>query len=569
MNEEIKNEFGKKINELKNYLDIDIEEPSRDLECKDEELNNEEIFKRYYFSNIERFHEEAKIGLESINKFIEEYPLARLKDISLEEYALGAENKKESLSYKLEFGKYRTFLGIKGGSSDKHGVYWKNHGSDLFVAGEIYPKDVGIEKWDGFRSELYSYLKEYESAEEPINREKKYPLLKSMNMVLVKLLVAYYPQKFIPIANKGKLRDLLDYFEFKYENDMQTEELNFILTKSMREKFDFLKDTDSGIIGSALWHFVNEVIYADELPPMLPTAEEIDPYTKEDFLKKVYISENQYDDIVAILNTKKNIILQGAPGVGKTYMARRLAYSLMGCKDKNRIKFVQFHQSYSYEDFIEGYRPTETGFKLEKGIFYYLCEDARKDSMKNYYLIIDEINRGNLSKIFGELLMLIESDKRGKEHEIDLLYSPERFSVPENLYIIGLMNTADRSLAIIDYALRRRFSFVQVLPAYDSPKFIEDFNNNFNGPYTEVMGVIKELNQDIKNDPSLGEGFEIGHSYFCLEKMSDGRKHDKFDVARILQYEIRPLITEYWFDDEKMRNKWTDKLDSLIKGVKE
>lgn len=192
-------------------------------------------------------------------------------------------------------------------------------------------------------------------------------------------------------------------------------------------------------------------------------------YTKTDFLNEVYINENSYDTLVDLLDMKYNIILQGAPGVGKTFIAKRLTYSIMGEKDTSRVSMVQFHQNYSYEDFIQGYRPVENGFKLESGSFYKFCKAAEIDDERPYFFIIDEINRGNLSKIFGELMMLIEHDKRGDK--LKLLYKDEWFTVPKNIRIIGMMNTADRSLAMIDYALRRRFAFFDVAPAFDSDGF--------------------------------------------------------------------------------------------------
>ncbi len=199
--------------------------------------------------------------------------------------------------------------------------------------------------------------------------------------------------------------------------------------------------------------------------------EPLNTYSKENFLADVYISEKQYDTLEGLLRKKLNVILQGAPGVGKTYAAKRLAYSMMGVKDPERVQLVQFHQSYSYEDFVEGFRPSSTGmnFEIKKGAFYNFCKKASDDKENEYFFIIDEINRGNLSKIFGELFMLIEADKRG--NDIQLLYSSDKFSVPKNVYIIGMMNTADRSLAMIDYALRRRFAFFEMKPAFESEGF--------------------------------------------------------------------------------------------------
>lgn len=183
-------------------------------------------------------------------------------------------------------------------------------------------------------------------------------------------------------------------------------------------------------------------------------------YHKDLFLDEVYMNSDRYDTLVSLLKKKKNLILQGAPGVGKTFAAKRLAYSMMGVKDDSRIEFVQFHQNYSYEDFVLGYKPMEDRFVLQQGTFYRLCQKAANHPDEDYFFIIDEINRGNISKIFGELLMLIEKEYRGEK--ISLAYSGTSFAVPENVYIIGMMNTSDRSLAMIDYALRRRFSFFEM-----------------------------------------------------------------------------------------------------------
>jgi len=189
-------------------------------------------------------------------------------------------------------------------------------------------------------------------------------------------------------------------------------------------------------------------------------------YTKKNFLEEVFMSSERLTSLHALIKLKKNIILQGAPGVGKTFAARKMAYMMMGEKDPSRVEFIQFHQNYNYEDFIMGYKPDEEGFRLRHGVFYNFCKKAQNNPEKDHFFIIDEINRGNLSKIFGELLMLIENGYRGEEYAIKLAYNEELFYVPQNLYIIGMMNTADRSLAMIDYALRRRFSFFEMRPAF-------------------------------------------------------------------------------------------------------
>lgn len=285
-------------------------------------------------------------------------------------------------------------------------------------------------------------------------------------------------------------------------------------------------------------------------------------YDKARFLDSVYMDEDSYDTLVSLVKSKKNIILQGAPGVGKTFAAKRLAYSMMGVKDPNRVMMVQFHQSYSYEDFIMGFRPSENGFKLKHGVFYEFCKRAEVDSDNDYFFIIDEINRGNLSKIFGELFMLLESDKRGVA--LQLLYADEKFSIPENLYIIGMMNTADRSLAMLDYALRRRFAFFDLKPAFESDGFKSYQHSLNNDKFNKLIDCIKQLNLAIKSDETLGAGFCIGHSYFCdLDKSETYEREDSLD--RIVEFELIPLLNEYWFDDVDMVNEWSNNLRSAIK----
>ena len=288
------------------------------------------------------------------------------------------------------------------------------------------------------------------------------------------------------------------------------------------------------------------------------TAEaSIDAYTKSDFLDEVYMSEKRYENLVAVLRNKKNIILQGAPGVGKTFAARRLAWSMMEEKDDSRIEFVQFHQNYSYEDFVMGYKPVEDSFELKYGIFYRFCQKASNQPDKEFFFIIDEINRGNMSKIFGELLMLIERDYRGIK--ATLAYNGLPFSVPKNLYIIGMMNTADRSLAMIDYALRRRFSFFEIEPGFDSEGFIHYQNGLSNETLNELVSKVKELNREIAADKSLGKGFCIGHSYFCGKDVcTDEWLHS------IVDYDILPMLSEYWFDDTSKLRRWENILQGMF-----
>ncbi len=283
-------------------------------------------------------------------------------------------------------------------------------------------------------------------------------------------------------------------------------------------------------------------------------------YTKEDFLNDVFMSEEEYERLRSVFVFKKNIILQGAPGVGKTYAAKRLAYSLIGEKNAERVKMVQFHQSYSYEDFIMGFRPSDIGFELRKGTFYNFCKRAELDAVNDYFFIIDEINRGNLSKIFGELFMLLENDKRGAS--LQLVYSDEKFSIPDNLYIIGMMNTADRSLAMLDYALRRRFAFFELQPGFDTDGFKTYQSNINNRKLDNLIACVKNLNYAIATDESLGEGFCIGHSYFC--NLTPESVNDQV-ISNIVEYELIPLLKEYWFDEPTLVREWSESLRSAIK----
>ncbi len=291
-----------------------------------------------------------------------------------------------------------------------------------------------------------------------------------------------------------------------------------------------------------------------------PVETNLVPYSSEDFLNQVYMERNRYDALVSLIKKKKNVILQGAPGVGKTYAAKRLAYSIMGVKDPKRVMMVQFHQSYSYEDFVMGFRPTQSGgFELKRGAFYEFCKSAEVDGEDTpYFFIIDEINRGNLSKIFGELFMLIESDKRGIE--LKLLYADEKFFVPKNVYIIGMMNTADRSLAMMDFALRRRFAFFDLKPGFNTEGFKKYQHDLQSERFNRLINCVKNLNSVIANDESLKEGFCIGHSYFC-----DLTETSYQTLSGIVEFELIPLLYEYWFDDPVKFDTWSENLRSSIK----
>ena len=271
-------------------------------------------------------------------------------------------------------------------------------------------------------------------------------------------------------------------------------------------------------------------------------------YTQAQAQKDLFIDSSRFNRLLSSIKSGKNLILQGPPGTGKTFIARRIAWCLIGRKDNGPTEMVQFHQSYAYEDFVEGFRPTKGGgFDLKTGVFQRFCERARANTRDPHVFIIDEINRGNLSRIFGELLMLIEHDKRSEDYAVALTYSDKRFHVPENVFILGMTNTADRSLALVDYALRRRFAFETLEPAYGRLAFEEHLSKK--GASSDLVGRISKrmakLNKAIRDDKELGPGFQIGHSYF-VPGNADELSDDWY--KRIVDTQIAPLLREYWFD---------------------
>ena len=271
------------------------------------------------------------------------------------------------------------------------------------------------------------------------------------------------------------------------------------------------------------------------------------PYGKEQALSELFMNEVELDAALAGLARRRNLLLQGPPGTGKTFLARRLAWLRLGRQDDSRIELVQFHPSYGYEDFVLGFRPGPDGqFGLVPGVLPLLCERARQDPTQPYFLLIDELNRGNVARIFGELLLLLEADKRGSAHALRLPYAPPeapRFFVPENLCVIGTLNLADRSLAPLDYALRRRFAFVRLRPQFGPALQALLETQGVPAALAETLLTrMRALNQAIADDPDLGPDFELGHSYFCQPPAGDPAAW----LRLIVEQEIGPLLADYW-----------------------
>jgi len=302
----------------------------------------------------------------------------------------------------------------------------------------------------------------------------------------------------------------------------------------------------------------------DYLPPSFQKKGNVSPYNFEDDSDKPFITKAQFLQITSLLLRKKNIVLQGSPGVGKTFIARKIAYSIMGETNDNNIEVVQFHQSYSYEDFIQGFRPSDNGFIIKDGLFINFCKKALANPSQKFFLIIDEINRGNLSKIMGELMLLIEADKRNPSYSLKLTYAQSEtdlFYVPENIYLIGTMNTADRSLALVDYALRRRFAFITLSPEYGDAFKTFLIEKGLSETLTNHIATsIDKVNDLISKDNNLGEGFLIGHSYFCNY---DKEQDENVWWKEIVEFELKPLLEEIWFDEKKNSDKALSHLELL------
>lgn len=294
-------------------------------------------------------------------------------------------------------------------------------------------------------------------------------------------------------------------------------------------------------------------------------------YTIDDIRKEgCFLPRDQLTLTLDRLRTKKNLILQGPPGTGKTWLARRLGFVLAGSNDRetvtSRLRVVQFHPSLSYEDFVRGWRPAGDGrLELIDGTLMQAIDSARSEPDKPFILVIEEINRGNPAQIFGEMLTLLEDSKRRPSDAMELAYRRpgERVWIPDNLYVIGTMNVADRSLAIVDLALRRRFAFVDLEPQLGTEWREWCLDRGIGASLLdEIQSRITRLNVSIGQAPSLGPQFRIGHSYVTPEShQADGVAwfRDKVET------EIGPLLEEYWYDSpDRAREERANLLTGLI-----
>lgn len=303
------------------------------------------------------------------------------------------------------------------------------------------------------------------------------------------------------------------------------------------------------------------------LPDTAASLEAAKPYSVADMISEgVFLGEDEINQVLSRWRIKKNLILQGAPGVGKTFVGRKLAFALLSELDPARITTVQFHPSYSYEDFVRGYRPTDEAgkFVLLDGPMLQLCSRAKDDPDRPHVLFIDEINRANVSQVLGELMVLLEPDKRGIANSVTPLYRrnpEERFHVPENVFVIGTMNIADRSLALVDYALRRRFAFMTLEPRFGSVSFRNWLKERgMKEPLIQkIDSVMSALNDTIAKDSLLGPAYRVGHSFFCPAGTDFSQLGESW-YRDVVETEIRPLLLEYWYDAPQKAHAAADAL---------
>ncbi len=268
-----------------------------------------------------------------------------------------------------------------------------------------------------------------------------------------------------------------------------------------------------------------------------------------------FLPRAKIDAAIELLRRKKNLILQGPPGTGKTWLAKRLGYALIGRRDPERLMALQFQPTLSYEDFVRGWRPDgRGGLRLADGAFLEAVQAAQLEPTRPFVLVVEEINRGNPAQILGELLTLIEATKRGPEEALRLAYPrslDERVHVPENLHIVGTMNLADRSLALVDLALRRRFAFVTLEPELGESWRTWCLARGMPAPLADdIAGRMAALNAAIAEDRALGPQFRVGHSFVTPTGDAFGSAEAWREwFHETVETEIAPLLGEYWFDD--------------------
>ena len=565
--------------QFKIYFDFNTRELwiDNDMHMVERELNEELVyesvldkFEKFWVFFLEKAKEyknddSMKKNIEDILKFNNEYPLEKLSEMKLEEYAIG---KQSGYSYEIERGKYAgTGCSVRGYTSAKFGIYLSDDG--VYKDSKNKQVDNPNLYWEDFRSSLVKFLTECADIENPISIDNKYPNLKGTNYFLAKVLFLYYPNKYVCISSKGPLIELLEYFDISYSKEMQNDELSFLLNKTIREKISEVNKYEPHYLGSALWEYLKSIKGDREMGI-------------ED--KKTIDSDRLPDGY--------NKIIYGIPGCGKSYHVQKNIIE----KDKNsgRVFRATFYPDYTNGDFVGQIIPkidsknnSTVIYDIQSGPFANALLNAIIEPDKYTYLIIEEINRANAAAVFGDIFQLLDRDNGKSQYDIDnyiistflhreidnnysVDYNLDKIRIPSNLIIIGTMNTSDQNVFTLDTAFKRRWQMEHITDDVKGSKFAAKTIPPMNKvTWAEFVNAINEYITSGNGLDINGEDKQIG-SYFISEnewneiEKSDNDKGAKLFTEKVLSYiweDVAKINREIWF-----KEKTFDSLvDSFIK----